>query len=222
MIDDLLKILVGGQQQGTENQANPLGDLLKVVLGGQRGAETTPEGESAPGNGQPSGGLADILQVILGGQGQAEGAKEGEQAESAAANSPLIAPIARLLAEKLNISPEIAQMVVMLALTLVVSQLQKDGATPEQVKVPSRQSLVQSGAARQLAQQTGMNQKDAAATLQQTISLLTGQPAKATRSVRSGKGAKPGKPAKTNKPRTTTNEPRPTTATGRGRTKPKR
>lgn len=224
MLDDLFKILVAGQQQGPEKQDNPLGDLLKVVLGGQSGAGAAPEEESAPTNGQSSGGLTDILQVILGGQGQAEGAKEGEQEQeqSAAATNPLLAPIARLLAEKLHIAPEIAQMVVMLALTLVLSQLQKDGATPEQVKVPSRQSLVQSGAARQLAQQTGMKQKDAAATLQQTISLLTGQPAQPTRAVRGGKGAKPGKPAKTNKPRPTTHEPNPTTATGRGRAKPKR
>ena len=37
MFDDLLKILVGGQQQGAESQENPLGDLLKVVLGDHRG-----------------------------------------------------------------------------------------------------------------------------------------------------------------------------------------
>ena len=56
MIDDLFKILVGGQQQGPEKQDNPLGDLLKVVLGGQSGAEATPEGDSAPTNGQSSTG----------------------------------------------------------------------------------------------------------------------------------------------------------------------
>lgn len=219
MIDDLLKILVGGQQQGAESQENPLGDLLKVVLGGQAGSAEGQSGEQAPAEGQPSGGLADILQVVLGGQGQAGGEKEGEE-PAAAATNPLVTTIARLLAEKLNLSPEIAQTVVSLALTLVLSQVQKEGTTPGQVAVPSRQSLVQSGVARQLAQQTGMNQKDAAATLQQTISLLTGKPAKPTRSVRGGKGAKPGKPAKANKPRPTTNEPKPTTATGR--TKPKR
>ena len=221
MLDDLLKILVGGQQQGAENQENPLGDLLKVVLGGQTGSGEEQSGKQPPAEEQPSGGLADILQVVLGGQGQVGGEKESEE-PSAAATSPLVTTIARLLAEKLNISPEIAQTVVSLALTLVLSQLQKEGGTPGQIAVPSRQSLVQNGAARQLAQQTGMNQKDAAATLQQTISLLTGKPAKASRSVRGGKGAKPGKPAKANKPRPTPNEPKPTTATGRGRAKPKR
>jgi len=216
MFDDLLKILVGGQQQGEESEDNPLGDLLKVVLGGQGGSG---EGQS-PAEGQQSGGLADILQVVLGGQKPAKGEKEGD--EAAAATSPLVTTIARLLSEKLNLSPEMAQTVVSLALTLVLSQLQKQGGTPDQIKVPSRQSLVQSGAARQLAQQTGMNQKDAAATLQQTITLLTGQKARPARTVRGGKGAKPGKPAKANKPRATTNEPKPTPATGRGRAKPKR
>lgn len=215
MFDDLLKILVGGQQQGEEKD-NPLGDLLKVVLGGQGGAGE----EQSPAEGQSSGGLADILQVVLGGQKPAKGEKEGD--EAAAANNPLVTPIARLLAEKLNLSPEIAETVVSLALTLVLSQLQKQGGSPDQIKVPSRQSLVQSGAARQLAQQTGMNQKDAAATLQQTITLLTGQKARPARTVRGGKGAKPGKPAKANKPRPSTNEPKPTTTTGRGRAKPKR
>ena len=212
MFDDLLKILVGGQQQGEEKD-NSLADLLKVVLGGQDGSS---EGQS-PAEGQPSGGLADILQVVLGGQGQVSSEKEGD--EAAAAN-PLVTTIARLLSEKLKLSPEIAQTVVSLALTLVLSQLQKQGGSPDQIKVPSRQSLVQSGAARQLAQQTGMNQKDAAATLQQTITLLTGQKARPARTVRGGKGAKPGKSAKANRPRPSTNEPTP--ATGRGRAKPKR
>lgn len=219
MLDELLKILVGGQPSSSEGETkpdNPLGDLLKVVLGGQ-GSDTNSETTPA------QGGLGDILQVILGNKSQAEGSssEEGEEPD-AAANNPLIATIARLLSEKLGISPEVAQVVVTFALTLVLAQLQKSEGDTTQITVPSQNAIRQSGVAKQLAAQTGMNQKDAAATLQQAISLLTGQTSSKTRRVKQATGQKPSKPAKPRKPRPTTHEPVATTTAGRGRAKPKR
>ncbi len=215
MLDELLKILVGSQSSPDETKSdNPLGDLLKVVLGGQ-GNGSDPE--TAPAQ----GGWGDILQVILGNKGQAESSspEEGEQPDAAAGN-PLIATVARLLSEKLGVAPEVAQVVVTLALTLVLAQLQKSEGDTTQITVPSQNAIRQSGVAKQLAAQTGMNQKDAAATLQQAISLITGQSASKTRTVRQAKGQKPSKPAKPRKPRPITSEP--VTTTTAGRTKPKR
>lgn len=217
MLDELLKILVGSPSSPDEAKSdNPLGDLLKVVLGGQGNGN---DPDTAPSQ----GGLGDILQVILGNKGQAEGSssEEGEEPD-AAADNPLIATIARLLSEKLGISPEVTQVVVTFALTLVLAQLQKSEGDTTQITVPSQNAIRQSGVAKQLATQTGMNQKDAAATLQQAISLLTGQTSSKTRRVKQATGQKPSKPAKPRKPRPTTHEPVATTTAGRGRAKPKR
>ena len=217
MLDELLKILVGGQSSSSEEEAksdHPLGDLLKVVLGGQ-------ESKTNPDTAPTHGGLGDILQVILGNKGQNADAtpQEEDQSPDAAANNPLIKTIAHLLSEKLGLSPEVAQVVVTLALTLVISQLQKAEGEPSQIVVPSQNAIRQSGAAKQLATQTGMNQKDAAATLQQAVSLITGQNTSKQRTVRQSKGQKPTKPRK---PRSTTQEPVTIPAPSRGRAKPKR
>ncbi|MBP8002821.1 MAG: hypothetical protein KA314_19755 [Chloroflexi bacterium] len=225
MLEDLMKILVGGQQtEGQEEAHNPLGDLLKVVLGGQQGQGTEEVGTEAPSAGASSGGLADILQVILGNQGQTPATEDDENqpASASATANPLVNSIARLLAEKLNIAPEVAQVVVTLALTLVMAKLQATAGTDKTVAVPSQQAIRQSGAARQLAAQTGMNQKDAAATLQKAVAIITGQPTPASRAARGLKGNKGAKSDKPRKPRPTTNEPPPTTAAGRGRIKPRR
>ena len=123
---DLLGSILGGALQG--GQATPqggqqaqggldLGGLLEAILGG--GAQAQP---SAPMPTQPApsggglgglGGLGDLLKGILGG-GMGGGSMEGGLGS-------LLAPIANMLAEKLGLPPQIAQMVITFVLGKLLS-----------------------------------------------------------------------------------------------------
>ena len=113
-IEDLLKGILGGadsQARGQQAGGDPLSDLLRGILGGmaapqadsgQAGAGALPDllGGILGGGGQGAGGLADILGAILG----SGGANLGSNA--------FLAPIVNALAEKLGLSPAVAQAVV--------------------------------------------------------------------------------------------------------------
>ena len=143
---DLLGSILGGALQG--GQAAPqggqqaqggldLGGLLEAILGG--GAQAQP---SAPMPTQPApsggglgglGGLGDLLKGILGGGMGGGGSMEGGLGS-------LLAPIANMLAEKLGLPPQIAQMVITFVLGKLLSGFagqQGGGMVPAPQAVPS-------------------------------------------------------------------------------------
>ena len=113
-MEDLLKGILGGtdsQARGQQAGGDPLSDLLRGILGGmatpqpdggQAGAGALPDllGGILGGGAQGASGLSDILGAILG----SGGANLGSNA--------FLAPIVNALAEKLGLSPVIAQAVV--------------------------------------------------------------------------------------------------------------
>jgi hypothetical protein len=231
-MEDLLQGILGGgqaQKRGQKAAPDPLADLLGGILGGmapqpggagQAGAGGLPDllggilggadgkvdagdiagilggilggGGAAPQRAQPrSGGLGGILGGILG----AGGANVG-------ANS-FLAPIIQELAERLGISPAIANAVVAFVMTSILPRLLGGrGAVAPQGARPRRGRRAQpeegldldhllesmssgrelepayfrsSGMADELAQQTGLDVNTAAESLQEVFALLGNQ-----------------------------------------------
>ncbi len=137
---DLLGSILGGATQGGQQQGQgglDLGGLLESILGG--GAQTQPSApmptQPAPGSGGLGGlgGLGDLLKGILGGGMGAGGGME-------AGLGSLLAPIANMLAEKLGLPPQIAQMVITFVLGKLLSGFagqQGGGMMPAPQAVPS-------------------------------------------------------------------------------------
>lgn len=132
-MEDLLKGILGGadsQAPGKRAAADPVADLLRGILGGGAAAQT--------GRGQPGDtGLPDLLGGILGGGQGADGfglddvlgGILGGGGANISAN-PFLAPIVQGLAEKLGLSPAIAQTVVGFAISKLLPALL--GATSAQ------------------------------------------------------------------------------------------
>ncbi len=226
-IEDLLKGILGGvdsQRRSQQAGANPLADLLGGILGGmtapqggagQAGTGPIPDllggilggadgrvdagdiagilggilGAGGAGAPQPqprSGGLGDILGGILGGGGANFGANS------------FLAPIIQELAQRLGLSPAIANAVVAFVIsTLLPRLLGGAAATP----APRRSTQAQpqgldldhlleslgsgqelepayfrsAGMADELAQQTGLDVDTAAESLQQVFGMLSSQ-----------------------------------------------
>jgi hypothetical protein len=117
---------------GTQQDAGSLGDVMGALLGGG-----TPQGQESPmGMQQGAGGLGDVMGALLGGgmqgsvpsMGAQVGASQGAVGigdilgavlgggSTGIGASPLLAPIANLLANKLGLPPAIAQAVIALSL----------------------------------------------------------------------------------------------------------
>ena len=138
-MEDLLKRILGdadSEAPGRQAGADPLADLLRGILGGGAAAQA--------GRGQPSGtGLPDLLGGILGGGQGADGfglddilgGILGGGGANITAN-PFLAPIVQGLADKLGLSPAIAQTVVGFAISKLLPALlgaagaQASGAPP--------------------------------------------------------------------------------------------
>lgn len=199
---DLLGSLLGGAlgggtpSGGGTQSSNPTGDLLGSLLSGAMGGSTPkPSSRPKPSTGkkprpssakptsqQPAGG-SDMIGSLLGGllgTNLSGGA-------SSAANNPIenafLQPIVDAVAKKTGLSPQIAQIVVVFALSKLmsaatqgsgkkgssmsdlVSQLSSGGSV-------SPSFLKDSGLAADLAQQSGLDQATAAKALQQSLSAL--------------------------------------------------
>jgi hypothetical protein len=213
-LSDLLRGILGGvtpQQSGgaTPQQgasAGGLGDILGSILGGADGkldagdlagilggilggGTSTPQGSRGATG---TGGLGDILGAILGSGGTNVGANS------------FLAPIVMSLAEKLGLSPAMAQAVVAFVLAKLLpgaSSTARAQAAPKAApkrsqpqtqqpkgldldylldtmgkgEAPDASYLRSTGMADELAQQTGMDQNTAVQSLQQVFSLLGGQ-----------------------------------------------
>lgn len=179
LADLIGSVLGGGSQAPTQPQQLPAGDplaeLIKGVLGGEPSAP-----QQAMGSGNP---IIDILGSVLG------GGRPGGQ------NNSFLEPIASALADKLGISPQIALIVINLAMMLLLNRQKDQGGMP----MPSGSGgyrrggtqpqdggldlddlldenyLQATGATAQLSRQTGMSEADATRSLQEAFTLLNNQ-----------------------------------------------
>lgn len=177
---DLIGSVLGGGQAPTQPQQLPAGDplaeLIKGVLGGEQSSP-----RQAMGSGNP---IIDILGSVLG------GGRPGGQ------NNSFLEPIANALADKLGISPQIALIVINLAMMLLLNRQKDQGGIPmpgggrdyQRGGTPQQQDggfdlddlldenyLQATGATAQLSRQTGMSEADATRSLQEAMMLLNNQ-----------------------------------------------
>jgi hypothetical protein len=162
----LLGSLLGGgmPQGGAPSQSAPAtgGDPLSALLGGGM-----PQG-GAPSQGAPAMG-GDPMSALLG--GLLGGGMQGGPGASALGSNAFLAPIVDAIAAKIGIPPPIAQVVVSFALT----QLMGGQRDPQLAQMlggrgnVSQKYLRDSGLVKQLAQQTGMDNKTATQSLQQVL-----------------------------------------------------
>jgi hypothetical protein len=191
-LDDILNAFIGGGIPApgqTPTAGDPLAEILQGILGG--GA--SPAGAS-PGMGvDPLGGL---LEGILGG-GMAPGGSQGGMGllpgmgGGEASMNGLLAPLADALAQKLGLPPEIAMMVVSFLGAKLLSgaggaaggaagakkgRSARSQATPQALDLDSLLETMGSdkGAARELAEQTGLDPATAERTLQEAIGMIGG------------------------------------------------
>ena len=218
-MEDLLQSLMqGGEPQSsaesTGSDADPMAQLLQSLLGGGAPQGFEPQAASAPAQGEMD--LGSLLQGVLGGAGGlAGGAAQTSNADAGGlgdvlgammgGGSPttqsngILDPIVAGLAEKIGLSPQVAQAVVAFVLgKLMDRRLQGDMVTtkvPAQSQSarpqgPSIETVVQkmnsgkrvtkteirsAGMARELAAQTGLNRATAEASLQEVLNALGGQ-----------------------------------------------
>jgi len=206
-MEDLLKGILGGagsRSTGSRQAADPLSDLLKGILGGaspagragqERSIADLPDllGGILGGGKQDGFGLDDILGAIMGTGGSSLG------------SNAFLAPIAQALAEKLGLSPAMAQAVVAFAVSKLLPALLggagaamaggRTGVSPARPSAAGAQeldldhllermgsgqelepSVLQStGMVDELRQQTGMDSGAALQSLQQVFALFGAQ-----------------------------------------------
>lgn len=172
MADLLEQMMRGGTTQRRQQQQAPagtidMGDLIGTILGGSQRSGST-------GN----GGMADLIGAILGGGSQQRGQ---------------INPIAQLLAEKLDIPPELAQVAVSFFISKFLSkQFGDNGQTRDSFDIGRAKDSIDlddlldnmdnssglqthfsdTGMARELAQQSGMDEKTAANALEEIVKIV--------------------------------------------------
>lgn len=174
-IGDLIGGILGGQSGGRAPQGgrDPMSDLIGGLIGGS----------SRAGGG---GGMADIIGSVLGG---AAGGRSGQASN----------PIINALAEKIGVSPQLAQMVVSFFMSrMLAKQLDKSGGRVEDMQHGSgsaegeyvdldnllsfqdddaalQTKFADSGMAHDLAKQSGMGEQEAAGALSALVKMLGAQ-----------------------------------------------
>ena len=183
-LGDVMGALLGGgtpQSQapsmGMQQGAGGLGDVMGALLGGGMQG-SVPSMGAQMGASQGAVGIGDILGAVLGGGSTGIGA------------SPLLAPIANLLAQKLGLPPAIAQAVIAFVLAKLMSGagggvsanrmgLVEEGPGMQDLLEQAgsgqrldKRTLAATGLAEELAQHTGMDVDTATQSLQQALELL--------------------------------------------------
>jgi hypothetical protein len=196
-MEDILKVLVESRQPDAANRPatgrDPMTDLIGGLLGGE-----------APQSGQRQGpGLSDlmgILETILGSGRQSQGTVPSQ----VPARDPimgLLQPIVNKLAKKLNISPEIAMLVVTFVVQKLLAHHPTSGRDSTQFDLDDMlqqmssgsinpQTLQSSGMVNELAQVTGLDHDTAARSLDATLSALGGHVGGSAGGVRGKKGGR--------------------------------
>jgi len=205
-MEDILKILVDSRQQGSGQQqtADPMTDLIGGLLGSMQQPSGQAQNSGQPdlgsimgllgsmGGAQPTqasqpatnlSGMMGLLEMFMG------GSQNQQAANPLMANNPIMGmlkPFVNDIAKKMNISPEIAMIVV----TFVVHKLLSHHPTSQRDsnsfdvdnmlqqmnsgKIDSN-LLHQSGMVRELSQKTGLDEATAAKSLDTAFTMLGSQ-----------------------------------------------
>jgi hypothetical protein len=178
MLGNLLNALM---QPGPGGQPSAGADILSQVAGGLMGGQ-------AQGGGAPVNQLLSGLEQVIGGKPGTGQPLPLNQGSATDANNPLmglLGPIATAVAGQVGVSPAIATTVAATALHyLVQSHPSVPGASPlnlgqvaQQMAAGgvSQQTLQSSGMVNAVVQATGMNQQEAAKTLDATFAHIATQ-----------------------------------------------
>jgi hypothetical protein len=162
---------------GMQQDLGGLGDVMGALLGGGMQG-SVPSMGAQMGASQGAVGIGDILGAVLGGGSTGIGA------------SPLLAPIANLLASKLGLPPAIAQAVIAFVLAKLMSgsgggasagrmALAEEGPGMQDLLERAgsgqhldKRTLAATGLPDELAQHTGLDVDTATQSLQQALTLL--------------------------------------------------
>jgi hypothetical protein len=181
MIEDLLKAVLSGagsQSSAGQVESDPLVDLLGGIFGG--GMSQTPQ------NIPSAGGFAGIANEIMG------------AGSSNSVTGSLVAPISNMLAEKLNLPPAIAQIVVTFVMGKLLSNAvggvgasgrlgQSDLGLDELLaNMDGGQGfdvdyLQSTGMVEALSRKTGLDHDTATESMQEVFKMLSGQQAAGSR-----------------------------------------
>lgn len=200
MADDFMDLLSGGDAPGGQGQGDKgMEDLLGGLLGGASGSSGADAGDMAGllgglmsgGNQGASGdaGLGGLLGGLLGGGGAGGlggllgGLMGGGQEQmSFGGGGGASLPFAGTLAEKLGISEQMANMLIMGAIGLLTSSMAKNRSSGgvDLNRVADPDFIRSSGVAGRLSNQMGISEDEAILGLQQTMGLMVagGQPAR--------------------------------------------
>jgi hypothetical protein len=191
MFHDLMDSMLSGAGSGSDQEgpdADQLADLLGGLLEGSAGQQGGDAGDLLAGllgasSSGGSGDLGGLLSAVMGGGGADAGV------------GSLLAPVTDQLAEKLGIPPETAQMIVMFAVSKLLSGQARGGAAATRSESASQGDvdlddlmahmssdrgldadyLQSTGMVDELSQQTGLDSDTAAQGLQEAFEMLGGQ-----------------------------------------------
>jgi len=186
-MEDILKVLVNSRQQGSQSQqaADPMADLIGSLLGG--GQPNVMQQQSQQ---QQSGGLGDmmgLLEMFMGGNNQQQANPMNQMT-----NNPimlLLQPFVEKLAKKMNISPQIAMMVVSFVAYKLLAHHPTSGRDSNSFDLDDMLKqmttgkvdpniLQNSGMINELSRSTGLDQATAAKSLETAFGMF-GKPVKA-------------------------------------------
>jgi len=179
-MEDILKVLVNSRQQGNQSQktADPMADLIGSLLGG--GQPSMGQQNQAP---QQSGGLGDmmgLLEMFMGGN------QQQANPMNQMTNTPimlLLQPFVEKLAKKMNISPQIAMMVVSFVAYKLLSHHPTSGRDSNSFDLDDMLKqmtsgkvdpniLQNSGMINELSRTTGLDQATAAKSLETAFGMF--------------------------------------------------
>lgn len=144
---------------------DPLSSLLGGLLGGSLPQATAPTQDAAGG---------EPMNALLG--GLLGGGIPGDANTNVLGNNSFLAPIIQTIVAKFGIPPQIAETIISFALTQLLSGQGGQLAQLLGAKgTVSQKYLRDSGLANQLAEQTGMDSKTAAKSLQQVLDAFGAQ-----------------------------------------------
>ena len=214
-LEDILKVLVDSRGPASPNQPagrrDPMTDLIGGLLGGQQAPASGSGGTAGLGD------MMGLLETLIGSGQQSQNTGVGQ---TAGVNDPimlLLQPFVNQLARKMDISPQLATVVVSFVVHKLLAHHPTSGRDSTQFDLDdmlqqmssgqiSQQTLQSSGMVNELASATGLDPETAARGLNETLGLLGGQvrssagsapagPAGRTGKVKSGRKGKSGRPS---------------------------
>ena len=180
MADDLLNSMLSGSND--DDNEGGLSDLLGAATsapGAAKGPGADALGGLAGMLGGGGGDLAGMLGALTGGGGGGLGGMLGGLTGGAGgmdmSQLPVVGPIISSLAEKFGIPPAQASALVASALTMLMSQMNRSGASRmEEINIGevAERAPDQSDIIAQAAQEAGLDEEQAAAGVQEALQML--------------------------------------------------